>query len=370
MVLPDVPLLEGGATGRYLVGLLRGLSANGVDVRPIAARRPFTPAGDVPADLSVEIVDVDPQSTWRARAQRVVRPMGELSWGVFANRIDEATSTADVMHLETTGVAWTDRRRQLPATVHFHYLAHLDRSYGWPWTTQFWKVTEETMAERALARGHTYLVASSPVVAATLRTRAPRSNVVLAPLCLAPDHYRTAPVEGQTRAGFIGTAAWPPTAGALGRLVTRIWPDVRRAVPDAELAVAGRGMRRLVPSAPAGVHVLDEIPSGSEFIHRLGLLLYPVERGSGMKVKVLEALASGVPVVTTRAGAEGVVPNPGVVVVDDDDAIVRATVSLLQDGSERAERGDAALRTFCAHYTPAVATRPLKDLYAVLAAGA
>lgn len=72
------------------------------------------------------------------------------------------------------------------------------------------------------------------------------------------------------------------------------------------------------------------------------------------------------PVVTTPAGAEGVEPNPGVVVVEDDAAIARATVSLLQDEAERVERGAAALETFRARYAPEVATRPLADLLAAV----
>ena len=173
--------------------------------------------------------------------------------------------------------------------------------------------------------------------------------------------------EVLTEAGFIGTGGWPPTAAALGVLVSRIWPAVRREMPDARLAVAGRGTQRLVPSPPAGIHMLGEIPSGADFLSGLGLLLYPIERGSGMKVKVLEALATGVPVVTTPVGAEGVEPNPGVVVAEDDAAIVRAAVSLLRDEAERVERGTAALKTFRTHYMPQVATRPLVEMYAAIA---
>ncbi len=366
IVLPDLPLVEGGAMGRFFVGLLRGLRANGVDVRAIAARRAFTPPGEVPSDLPVEIVAVEDPPRWRSRGERVLRPMGGLSWGAFARRIEVLGRGVDAVHLESVHVGWCARRTHVPSTLHLHYLAHLDRPYGAPWNRQFWQVTEETVAEQILARRHRHLIANSPVVAAELLKRAPAADTTVSPLCLAPEHYRTAPVGSQMTAGIVGTASWPPTAAAIGRLLTRIWPTVRREIPGAELAVAGRGTRRLVPAPPAGVRVLGEISSGADFLHGLGVLVYPVRRGSGMKVKVLEALATGVPVVTTPAGAEGVEPNPGVVVVEDDAAIARATVSLLQDEAERVERGAAALETFRARYAPEVATRPLADLLAAV----
>lgn len=82
-----------------------------------------------------------------------------------------------------------------------------------------------------------------------------------------------------------------------------------------------------------------------------------------MKVKVLEALACGVPVVTTPEGAEGIAPNDGVIVEVDDGALADAAAELLRDTAARKERGAAALRAFQTHYAPEIATRPLVDLY-------
>ena len=168
-------------------------------------------------------------------------------------------------------------------------------------------------------------------------------------------------------AGIIGTGGWAPTAEAIRRLVTRVWPLVRARVPDARLLVAGRGTARLGLEAVPGVEVVGEVESGAAFMRSLSLLLYPIERGSGMKVKVLEALATGVPVVTTPQGAEGVVVGPGIVVETDDEALAAAAARILLDDSERSERGAAALDTFRRYYAPGPATLPLVDLYGRMA---
>jgi glycosyltransferase involved in cell wall biosynthesis len=120
---------------------------------------------------------------------------------------------------------------------------------------------------------------------------------------------------------------------------------------------------------PAGAWVVGEVASASSFLNSLSVLLYPVERGSGMKVKVLEAMASGVPVVTTRAGAEGIEPNDGVVVEDDHAALAAAAASILRDWHERRERGAAGRRAFLSHHTPEAATKPLIDLYRRMSRG-
>ena len=146
--------------------------------------------------------------------------------------------------------------------------------------------------------------------------------------------------------------------------MTHIWPRVLERVPEARLRVAGRSTSAIPDLHPgSGVELVGEVPSAAEFLRGLSLLLYPVPRGSGMKVKVLESLAAGVPVVTTRFGAEGIEPGAGVIVADDDDALVAAAVALLEDPARRRAAGDAARELFLQRYAPEPATEPLVRLY-------
>ena len=82
-----------------------------------------------------------------------------------------------------------------------------------------------------------------------------------------------------------------------------------------------------------------------------------------MKVKVLEAMACGVPVVTTPVGAEGIAPTDGVVVCESDEEIVERAVGLLSDRDERIARGAAARAAFFERHTPRIAVEPLLSLY-------
>lgn len=364
VALTQPPLAEGGAAGRCALGLLRGLREHELEVQPIAARQPFALPGEPPPDLGTEVVRVEPEPRLRAHLHRWFRPRGELGRGPFAARIREAAREADVLHLEEVETTWAAEGVEAPSVLHLHYLVRRDRPLGPPWRKQFRVVLEFALAERAAARRHRYLSASSPLVADELRKAAPRAEIVVAPLCLDPQHYPRAPLDGPPTAGLIGTAAWPPTEAAVRRLVGRVWPLVRRRVPDARLVVAGRGTSSLPALArEPGVELAGEVPSGAGFLRLLSLLLFPLDRGSGMKVKVLESIASGVPVVTTPAGAEGIDGDEGVVVESEDDRLAEAAARILADEAERRERGSAASAAFERRYSPRPATEPLVELY-------
>ena len=358
VVLKDVPLHEGSAPAKTSVGLLQGLLAHGLDVRAVAARQPFSPRDDPPATLPVEVVPVGPAPppTLRRRLDRLLRPRADLARGAFADRVREAAAEADVVHLEEAETLWTSPGDG--SCLHVHYLVSLDRPQAGPWQREGRDRLELALLERAVLRRQRCLIASSPVVAAELRRRAPRAEVALAPLTLDPAHYARAALA-EPVAGLIGTAAWPTTAAAARRLVRNVWPLVRRAVPGARLRVAGRGMESLVAGAD-GVEVVGEVPSAAEFLSGLSVLLFPLDRGSGVKVKTLESIASGVPVVTTRHGAEGI---EAVVVAETDGDLARAAASVLADEAERRERGSAGRLAFEERYAPVPATAPLVDLY-------
>jgi glycosyltransferase involved in cell wall biosynthesis len=369
VVLSQPPLPEGGAPGRCAIGLLRGLAAHGVDVRALAARQHFAVPGEVPPDLPVDLIDVPPATPgWGARWRRLHRPRGELGRGEFGRLAREAAHEADVVHLEETETAWADEGVVTPSLVHVHYLVRRDRRPGPPWRREARDMLELELAERAAIRRHKHLVASSPLVADALRARARHAEVIVAPLSLDPSLYAPAPLDDPPVAGLIGTGAWPPTRSAVERLLDRVWPGVRRLVPNARLVLAGRGMGFLAGrDLGPGVEFLGEVPSSREFLRGLSVLVFPLDRGSGMKVKVLESMASGVPVVTTAAGAEGVERNGGVIVEAADEELAAAAARLLLDPAERRERGAAARSTFERRYSPKPATEPLLELYDRLA---
>jgi glycosyltransferase involved in cell wall biosynthesis len=364
VVTSTPPLAEGAPGGRCALGLLRGLVEHGVAVQALSPRRPFDPPGAVAPDLALEEVELgSPDRGFGARqVERLRRPMGELTAPSFVDRIRDLAASADIVHLEEVEAAATGTA-SAPTVAHLHYRARLDTAVAPLWRAGARAAAERALAERRAIRRHRYLLANSPKVADTLRRDGSHAEVLVVPLTLDPSLYVLAEHAGPPVAGIIGTATWPPTAAAIERLVARVWPLVRRACPDARLRIAGRGTETLDVEGEAGVEVVGPVESSAAFLRELSCLIYPAPRGSGMKVKVLESLASGVPVLTTVHGAEGLPPSPAVVVSERDDELAAATATLLRDPVARREVGAEARGLFDARFAPGPATEPLLDLY-------
>lgn len=364
VVLPFLPEHEGGAAARCALALLQGLSAHGVQCSVLApAPEPATLAlADGP---EVQLLPAAPP-TLRLRVARLARPGEEMVSGRFAQGLRELADAAELVHLVEAGVggalAWLER----PTLLQLHNLTLHDRDSWRLWDRRDRDALHTLRAERRALRRARWVLANSQDVAALLPRRIPAERRAVAPLALDPAHYLPPATLAGPVAGLIGNARWPPTAAAVRRLLEHVWPLVLERRPDATLVLAGEGME---PSTfggggeLAGVQWRGRVPSAVELLRELGVLVYPLPAGTGTKVKVLEALALGVPVVTTRAGAEGLVGRGGVTVAEDDQRIAQATVALLEDAQARARAGSEARENFLAHHAPKVAAAPVVALY-------
>jgi polysaccharide biosynthesis protein PslH len=366
VVLPSPPLPEGGAAARCAIGLLRGLSARGVDARALAAGIGSSALDTLPAGLDVEVVPIEVPSVWQARRDRLLRPNRLFAQGAFALRVGALAAEADIVHFVEPQTAAAIGLADCPSVTQIHFLTRRDRERLPPWRRDGRIAIELLRAERRACRQARWLLANSAEVARPLTDAAPHAYVAVAPLALDPLYYEPKATLHAPVVGLIGMARWAPTGHAVERLLTRVWPLVRERRPDARLVLAGENMERStfahLPDN-AGVEWRGRVSSASDFLRELGVLLYPLSSGSGTKVKVLEALALGVPVVTTPDGAEGLGALGGVTVETVDGALARATVSLLEDAGARREAGEAALGTFTAHHSPLLAAGPVIELY-------
>ena len=366
--MPEPPYLEGGAAGRCNAGLLLGLHDDErIELSSVSARLPRALDGSLPPEVPAEIVPVPEQDRAEAWSDLLRRPLGQLSRGEFGARVRELAADADILHLDQAQTAWCNLGTDVPSVVHLHYLVRLDQPrMPRDRRTAVWRFSVAAGQRRAVQR-HRFLVANSALVANEIRRETPSADVTVVPLVLDPAHYQPSLGGEAPVVGFIGSGGWPMTAAAAHRLVDDVWPLVRREIPEARLRVAGRRMDRLGLREGDGVEIQGAVPSGSEFMREVSLLLFAPVGGSGTKVKVLEALASGLPVVTNATGAEGIASNDGVVVVEDDEALARAAISILRDPEERRERGAAGLRAFQDGHTPRVAAGLLFELYSRMA---
>jgi len=125
---------------------------------------------------------------------------------------------------------------------------------------------------------------------------------------------------------YVGGLHWPPNADAVSYFIREVWPLVRRETPGATLTVVGRDD---VPAAEAlrkteGVRLTGRVEDVEPYFAQARVFVVPLRSGGGMRVKILEALARGLPVVSTTVGYEGIDAVPGVHLLAADDAPVFA----------------------------------------------
>jgi glycosyltransferase involved in cell wall biosynthesis len=134
---------------------------------------------------------------------------------------------------------------------------------------------------------------------------------------------------------FVGTLESRPNLDAVHMLLERIFPAVRAQVPEARLVVVGRNpppsLSERVKGC-AGVELHGSVPDVRPYFGQCGLLAVPLRIAGGSRIKILEALSAGLPVVSTRVGAEGLNLDAGrdLVVVEDIDGMADALVAAVR----------------------------------------
>jgi glycosyltransferase involved in cell wall biosynthesis len=163
---------------------------------------------------------------------------------------------------------------------------------------------------------------------------------------IAVDTQAIRPVERQAGSRTIltlGTLHYPPNADGIRWFLREVYPLVGRHFPEACLTIVGKNppadFVQAAADDPGRVSVTGYVPELEPYMQSAALMVIPVRAGSGMRVRILEAFAAGMPVVTTTVGLEGIEATPGehVLVADTPEDFAAAVVALLAQ-PERAQR--------------------------------
>ncbi len=115
------------------------------------------------------------------------------------------------------------------------------------------------------------------------------------------------PASTGLRVGFIGALNWQPNLDGLRWFLAGVWPRVQRTMPDATFHIAGRGVQKNAKHWLAGKNVFleGEVEDANRFMRSMTVMIAPLFAGSGLRIKIIEAMSLGMTVVATPVAAEG-----------------------------------------------------------------
>ena len=190
---------------------------------------------------------------------------------------------------------------------------------------------------------------------ADMRRLAPGLPTAVIPNGVDGAYFRPGRVRGETSTlVFVGNLAYPPNAEAACSLATEVLPTVRTRVAGANALVVGPGPPAdLVALEGPDLRITGLVPDIRPYLQRSACFVSPLASGSGMRNKILEAMAMEVPVVATPLSCEGIRVTEGedVLLASTPEDLAAAATRILVDGGLRREIGAGGRRLVLRDHT-------------------
>lgn len=293
-------------------------------------------AGGLPPYVQAMLADRGLTGSRRDRFRQLVEEMNQ------AGRFDAAI-------LEEEALRFTPVPNGIPVVLHRHNV--FERLLGdirrqrlsgrglWTVERSAWK-----RFDRKVMRGLAMASAPTPEVAAEIERIAPEIPVVTLPSGADLRRLKTAPAASKDVA-FIGWMGYRPNIDAVRWFAREVWPEMSKRFPDARFRIIGREpVDEVLAMRGDGVQVLGAVPDVADACEGVRVGVVPLFAGMGIKNKTIEMMAMGLPVVTTKVGAEGLSAGPGdgLFVVGGREGFLTTLTGLYADPGRVARLGEAA----------------------------
>jgi glycosyltransferase involved in cell wall biosynthesis len=188
---------------------------------------------------------------------------------------------------------------------------------------------------------------------------------------IAVDTDEVAPASRQPTANHIlhiGTMYWPPNVDGILWFISQVYPHIRNKRPKVIFDVVGARPPQEIMDLSGngtGVNVTGYVPDPTPYRQQAGVMVVPLRAGGGMRVKILEALAQGLPIVSTTLGCEGIAVTHGqnILIADTPHEFAHAVLRLLDNPRFATELGCNGRRLAEQLYDYRQVCQPLESVY-------
>lgn len=167
---------------------------------------------------------------------------------------------------------------------------------------------------------------------------------------------------------YFGSMDWLPNIEAVEWFYNNCWQQVKTAINDVKWVIAGKNMPEHIAALgkfDAQIEIQENVASAVEFYHTYNIMLAPILSGSGLRIKLVEGISYGKPIVTTSIGMEGLhcKHQKELLIADTSDSFAEAVIELLKNESLQTSLRVSARKYAKEHFDNDVLTRNLLNFY-------
>lgn len=316
------------------------------------------PQGEWHLAFSVEVIPARPSRSLQRRISKLMWtarkrfPVWVFHYRApsFVQRLRHlvAQGTYDLVYALGNPTSWVpvELAGQIPVVLEKHSVAARDarERHNNPWRS-LWEVSLTKHLERLSLRTATETLCLTPEDLADLRQLYGDFAGRVVPVGVDMDRFSYREDPGTNVVGFLGDFSWGANVDAAQWLLTSIWPRVLEAVPQARLKIVGRNARKLAErftdATRLQVDFLSDVDDVASAFQDVAVAVAPLRQGTGIRFKVLEYCAMGIPTVTTSLGARGLEAWARTLlrIADSEEAFAREVASLLAATERRRALG-------------------------------
>jgi polysaccharide biosynthesis protein PslH len=241
-----------------------------------------------------------------------------------------------------------------------------------PWHRAYCRGQYERMLryEAEVCRAAKKIIAVSGADAATMHALYGATGVCSIPTGVDIEYFAPPNVAAPKQdLVFLGAMDWRPNIDGLNWFARSVLPLIRRRRPDCSLAVVGRSPTaqvRGLAQTDLHIHVTGTVDDVRPYLWESAVSIVPLRIGGGTRLKIYEAMAAKIPVVSTSIGAEGLDIHDGenIAIADSPPDFAQACLALLDDAEARRRMAATASEIIAACYSWEVVARKFEQFLA------
>lgn len=385
---PPFPAIDGGCIA--MNNITMGLLNEGHDVKILTIETQKHPAlyDEMPEDYKkatrIESVYVDTSVNIIDAFSALVTSDSYNISRFFSPDVDRKliqileSENFDIIHIEslfmTPYIATVRRYSKAPVVLRSHNLEYIIWERMADASKNRAKKAYLNLLSRQLKKYETGIINSVDGIAAISNEDAKKylslkcyKPIVNIPFGIELTKYIPEPEKAEHPTLFhIGAMDWTPNSEGINWFLKEVWPLVRKDLPELKLYLAGRKMpAELYEQVPENVVIEGEVPDALQFMNSKSVMVVPLLTAGGMRVKIIEAMALGKAVVSTRIGAEGIDCRKGehLLIGNSPEEFALAIKNVCTDPDLYLRLGKNARKLVELHYDKKLLTRDLIRFY-------